>query len=60
MFGLVKKCAIKIDSIIRIDESQNSSNITIVETVDGNEVEYIFGSFKNSNAYQLMRALWKG
>lgn len=60
MFGLVKKCTIKIENINKIEESQGSSTITIIESIDGQPVEYVFGSFKNNNAYQLMRALWKG
>lgn len=59
MFGLIKKCCISIDSITKIEEISDST-IAIGEKVDGQEIEYIFGSFKGNNAYQLMRALWKG
>lgn len=59
MFGLIKKCCIKIDSITKIEEV-GESTIMITEKVDGQDIEYTFGSFKGNNAYQLMKALWKG
>ena len=60
MFGIVKKCTIEINDITKIEENSTANSITIGENSDGNEVEYYFGNFKNSNAYKLMRALWKG
>ena len=62
MFGIVKKIAISIDSIINVNYITDEK-ITLVGKCyrDPHDFvqEFSFSGFKNSNAFRMIKALWK-
>jgi len=62
MFGFVKKIAIAFDSITNLTEITNEK-ITLAgkcyKDQSDSTQEFTFSGFKNSNAFKMIKALWK-
>lgn len=62
MFGFVKKIAIEFDTITNLTEITNEK-ITLTgkcfKDPNDSTQEFTFSGFKNSNAFKMIKALWK-
>jgi len=62
MFGFVKKIAIPFDSITNMTEITNEKIILTARCLkdqSDSTQEFTFSGFKNSNAFKMIKALWK-